>query len=62
MQNNLNELWGKIGSVTKDEVIRAVLRDEITNAESQLLPHDTGHLHDYIGQLNRRIEELDPMP
>jgi len=60
MKNNLEELWSRIGSVTKDEVIRAVLRDEITNAESQLQPHDTGHLHSYIGQLNRRIEELDP--
>ena len=60
MENNLDELWNRIGSVTKDEVIRAVLRDEITNAESQLQPHETGHLHDYISRLNDRLEELDP--
>ena len=59
MENNLNLLWGKIGSVTKDEVIRAVLRDEIDLAESQLQPHDTGHLHDYISRLNDRLEELN---
>ena len=56
---NLEELWSRIGSVTKDQVVRAVLRDEIENAESQLQPHDTGHLHDYISRLNDRLEELD---
>ena len=52
-------MWGKIGSVTKDEVVRAVLNDEIENATSKLQPHDTGHLHDYIARLNNRLEELD---
>ena len=31
---NLEELWSRIGSVPKNEVVRAVLRDEIENAES----------------------------
>jgi hypothetical protein len=57
---NLEELWGRIASVTKDEVVIAVLKDEIVNAESLLQPHDTGHLHDYIARLNNRLEELDP--
>ena len=56
---NLEELWSRIGSVTKDQVVRAVLRDEIDLAESLLQPHDTGHLHDYISRLNDRLEELN---
>ena len=55
---NLEELWNRIGSVPKEEVVRAVLRDEIENAESHLQPHDTGHLHDYIANLKRRLNEL----
>ena len=55
---NLEELWSRIGSVPKEEVVRAVLRDEIENAQSHLQPHDTGHLHDYISRLNNRLEEL----
>ena len=55
---NLEELWGKIGSVTKNEVIIAVLGDEILLAESRLQPHDTGHLHDYIARLTYRIDEV----
>ena len=62
MKNNLENIWGKIGSVSKDEVIRAVLHDEIENAESQLQPHDTGHLHDYIARLIHRLEELPHDP
>ena len=55
---NLEELWGKIGSVTKNEVIIAVLGDEILLAESRLQPHDTGHLHDYIARLTDRLVEV----
>ena len=55
---NLEEIWSRIGSVPKNEVVRAVLRDEIENAPSPLQPHDTGHLHDYISRLNDRQEEL----
>ena len=58
MENNLEEIWSRIGSVPKEEVDRAVLNDEIANAESHLQPHDTGHLHDYISRLNDRLEEL----
>jgi len=58
MENNLNDIWGRIGSVTKTDVQIAVLKDEIENAESLLQPHDTGHLHDYIARLNARLEEL----
>ena len=57
---NLEKIWNKIGSVTKDEVVRAVLNDEIENATSNLQPRDTGHLHDYIARLNHRLEEMDP--
>ena len=58
MENNLNDIWGRIGSVTKTDVQIAVLKDEIENAETLLQPHDTGHLHDYIARLNARLEEL----
>ena len=57
--NNLQELRGKIASVSMDEIVEAVLKDEIENAKSQLQPHDTGHLHDYIARLNARLEELE---
>ena len=56
---NLEEIWCRIGSVPKEVVVRAVLRDEIENAESHLQPTDTGHLHDYISRLNDRLEELN---
>ena len=56
---NLEELWGRIASVTKKEVITAVLKDEIDLAKSRLQPHDTGHLHDYISRLNDRLEEIE---
>ena len=55
---NLEELWSRIGSVPKEEVVRAVLKDEINLAESLLQPSDTGHLHDYIATLKRRLNEL----
>jgi len=58
MENNLNDIWGRIGSVTKTDVQIAVLKDEIENAQSKLQPHDTGHLHDYIARLNDRLSDL----
>ena len=58
MENNLNDIWGRIGSVTKTDVQIAVLKDEIEIAQSKLQPHDTGHLHDYIARLNDRLSEL----
>ena len=58
MENNLNDIWGRIGSVTKTDVQIAVLKDEIEIAQSKLQPHDTGHLHDYIARLNDRLSDL----
>ena len=55
---NLENIWGTIGAVTRDEVRIAVLRDEIEIHKSRLQPHDTGHLHDTIAVIKRRIEEL----
>jgi len=56
---NLEEMWTRIGSVTKNEVITAVLKDEIELFKSRIEPHDTGHLYTTIGTLEHRIEELD---
>jgi len=55
---NLEELWGRIGSVTMNEVIVAVLKDEISLYESRIEPSGTGYLYDSISQLKRRLEEL----
>ena len=57
---NLDAIWNKIGSVSKEDVIRAVLTDEIAVHQSRLQPHDTGHLHTALGVLEHRLEELDP--
>ena len=35
-----------------------ILLEEIAYAESQLQPHDTGHLHTTISVLDERIEEI----
>jgi hypothetical protein len=55
---NLEELWGRIGSVNKNDVIVAVLKDEISLYESRIEPSGTGYLYDSISQLKRRLEEL----
>ena len=55
---NLENIWGTIGAVTRDEVRLAVLQDEIEIHKSRLQPHDTGHLHTAISVIERRIEEL----
>ena len=57
---NLDAIWNKIGSVSKEDVIRAVLLDEIAVHQSRLQPHDTGHLYTAISVLEHRLEELDP--
>ena len=57
---NLDAIWNKIGSVSKEDVIRAVLKDEIAVHQSRLQQHDTGHLHTAIGVLEHRLDELDP--
>jgi len=55
---NLENMWGRIGAVTRDEVRLAVLQDEIEIHKSRLEPHDTGHLHTAISVITNRIEEL----
>ena len=59
MMKNLEEMWNKIGSVTKDEVVTAVLKDEIELYKSRIEPSGTGYLYDAIAQLQRRIEEIN---
>ena len=57
---HLEEIWSRIGSVSKEEVIRAVLNDEIDVCKSRIQPHDTGHLYTTISVLESRLDELDP--
>ena len=56
---NLDKIWTVIGSVTKNEVAIAVLKDEIELYKSRIEPSGTGYLYDAIAQLKRRIEELE---
>ena len=55
---NLENIWGKIGAVSRNEIILAVLQDEIEVHKSRLEPRDTGHLHTAISVIQNRIEEL----
>ena len=55
---NLENLWGTIGAVTRDEVRLAVLQDEIEIHKSRLQPSGMGHLHTAISVIKRRIEEI----
>ena len=59
---NLENLWGTIGAVTRDEVRLAVLKDEIEIYKSRLQPShskiDVLYLYDTIGVIERRIEEI----
>ena len=55
---HLEDMWGRIGAVTRNEVILAVLRDEVEVHKSRLEPHDTGHLHTAISVIEQRIAEL----
>ena len=55
---NLENLWATIGAVSRDEVILAVLKDEIEIHKSRLEPHDMGHLHTAISVIQHRITEL----
>lgn len=57
---HLEEIWSRIGSVSKEEVIRAVLNDEIEVCKSRIQPHDTGHLYTAISVMEARLDELDP--
>jgi hypothetical protein len=59
---NLENIWGTIGAVTRDEVRLAVLKDEIEIHKSRLQPAhskiDVLYLYDTIGVIERRIEEI----
>ena len=55
---NLDNIWDKIGAVTRDEVRLAVLQDEIEIHKSRLQPHGTGSLHDTIAIIKKRIDEI----
>ena len=55
---NLDNLMSRIAAVSGDEIRLAVLQDEIETHKSRLQPHDTGHLHDTIAVIKRRIEEI----
>jgi hypothetical protein len=57
---HLEEIWSRIGSVSKEEVIRAVLNDEIEVCKSRIQPHETGHLYTAISVMESRLDELDP--
>ena len=55
---HLDNIWDKIGAISRDEVRLAVLRDEVEVHKSRLEPHDTGHLHTAISVIERRIKEI----
>ena len=55
---NLDNLMSRIAAVSGDEIRLAVLQDEIEIHKSRLQPHDTGHLHDAIAVIERRINEI----
>ena len=55
---NLENMWGRIGAVTRDEVRLAVLQDEIEIHKSRLEPSGMGHLHTAISVIEHRIEEM----
>ena len=59
---NLENIWGTIGAVTRDQVRLAVLQDEIEIYKSRLNPSDSKidilYLEDTISVITRRIEEI----
>ena len=54
----LDGMWSRIGSVTMNEVIVAVLEDEIEIHKSRLRPAGSGVIQTTISSIERRIEEL----
>ena len=56
---NLDKLSSRIAAVSQDEILIAVLKDEIEIFKSRIEPTETGHLHTTIGTLKHRIEELE---
>ena len=58
---NLENLWGKIAAISRDEIRLAVLQDEIEIHKSRLQPYSTdgtGSLHDVITVIQNRIDEI----
>jgi hypothetical protein len=55
---NLENLWGTIGAVTRDEVRLAVLQDEVEILKSRLQPSGSGTIHTTIGGIENRIKEI----
>ena len=55
----LEEIRGRIASISMDEIRMAVIQDEISLLESRLEPHDTGHLHTAISVLTHRLKEIN---
>ena len=59
----LDKIWTRIGSVTKEQVITAVLRDEIEIHKSRLNPSyskiDILYLQDTINVIKNRIKEIE---
>ena len=56
---NLEELWGKIGSVTKKEVVTAVLKDEIDVANSKRGSFPSFNILEFVERLNVRLKEIE---
>jgi hypothetical protein len=58
----LNEMWNRIGSVTMDDVVVAVLEDEVEVHKSRLNPShskiDILYLQDTINVIECRIKEI----
>ena len=58
---NLENIWGKIGAVSRDEIRLAVLKDEVEEWEKRV-GDDPDHIS-YLGYirdtLKGRIEELE---
>ena len=57
--DNLDDMWTRIGSVTKSDVRIAVLKDEIELYKSRIESHDTGYLYTTISTLENRLEEIE---
>jgi len=55
---NLDDIWTRIAAVTRDEIILAVLRDEVEIHKSRLEPAGSGTIHTIISGIENRIEEI----
>ena len=55
---NLDNLMTRIAAVPRDEIILAVLRDEVELHKSRLQPSGTGTIHTTISGIEQRIKEI----